>query len=108
MLFGRRQRSFSHGVHPPESKEDTRDLPIEQFPFAPVMIVPLLQHIGQPARPVVREGQEVRRGERLAEPAGELSVAMHAPASGVVERLGPAPAISGKMVPAIYLRPHPG
>jgi electron transport complex protein RnfC len=99
--------SFTHGIHPPEHKEDTRHLPIRQFPFAPVMSVPLAQHIGKPSRAVVREGQEVERGERLAEADGFMSVAMHAPASGVVERLGLMPSISGKMVPGIYLRPFP-
>jgi electron transport complex protein RnfC len=104
----RPQRTFAHGIHPPEAKDDTRDLPIKQFPFAPVMIVPLLQHIGKPALPVVREGQEVARGQLLAEPDGFMSVAMHAPASGVIQRIALAPGISGKMTPAIYLKPFPG
>lgn len=104
----RHRRSFAHGVHPPEAKDDTRELPIRQFPFAPVMIVPLLQHIGRPALPVVREGQEVERGQLLAEPDGYMSVAMHAPASGVIQRLGLVPSISGKMVPGVYLKPFPG
>lgn len=75
-----RQRSFAHGIHPPQAKDETRDLPIKQFPFAPVMIVPLSQHIGKPAVPVVREGQEVFRGQPIAEADGFMSVAMHAPA----------------------------
>jgi electron transport complex protein RnfC len=104
----RQRRSFEHGIHPPEAKDDTRELPIRQFPFAPVMIVPLLQHIGAPATPVVREGQEVERGQLIAEPDGFMSVAMHAPASGTVQRLGLAPSINGKMVPAVYLKPFPG
>jgi electron transport complex protein RnfC len=104
----RPQRSFAHGIHPPEAKDDTRDLPIKQFPFAPVMIVPLSQHIGKPALPVVREGQEVARGQLLAEPDGFMSVAMHAPASGVIQRIALAPGISGKMTPAIFLKPFPG
>jgi electron transport complex protein RnfC len=109
MLGLRRQhRSFVHGIHPPEAKDDTRDLPIRQFPFAPVMIVPLQQHIGKPARAVVREGQEVERGQLLAEPDGFVSVAMHAPASGIIQRIGLAPAINGRMAPAVYLKPFPG
>ncbi|MCB1700377.1 MAG: electron transport complex subunit RsxC [Halioglobus sp.] len=104
----RQHRSFAHGIHPPEAKDDTRDLPIRQFPFAPVMIVPLQQHIGKPALPVVREGQEVERGQCIAEPDGFLSVAMHAPASGLVQRIALAPGISGRMAPAIYLKPFPG
>ena len=104
----RQRRSFAHGIHPPQAKDDTRDLPIKQFPFAPVMIVPLQQHIGKPAVAVVREGQEVERGELIAEPDGFMSVAMHAPASGVIQRLALAPAINGRMAPAIYLKPFPG
>ena len=100
--------SFSHGVHPPEAKADTRDAPIRQFPFAPVLVVPLAQHIGAPAVPVVRQGQEVERGELLARADGFVSVPQHAPASGVVRRIGLAPAINGRMAEAIYLQPHPG
>ena len=83
-----RQRSFAHGIHPPQAKDETRDLPIKQFPFAPVMIMPLSQHIGKPAVPVVREGQEVSRGQLIAEADGFMSVAMHAFDGGQVERAG--------------------
>jgi electron transport complex protein RnfC len=107
-LLHRRYPSFSHGVHPPTSKEDTRELPIRQFPFAPLLVIPLAQHIGKPSVPVVREGQEVVRGQLLAEPDGFLSVAQHAPASGVVQRIGLVPGIAGKMVEGIYLEPWPG
>ena len=67
-IFG--SKTFRHGIHPPESKDETRGLPIRQFPFAPVLVVPLSQHIGKPAVPVVREGQEVTRGQCVAEPDG--------------------------------------
>ncbi len=107
-MLWNRLPSFRHGVHPPDSKQDTRDQPIKQFPFAPVMVIPLLQHIGRAALPVVREGQEVSRGELLAEPDGDLSVAMHAPASGTIQRLGLVPGVNGRMVPGIYLKPFPG
>lgn len=103
-----RQRSFAHGIHPPQAKDETRDLPIKQFPFAPVMIMPLSQHIGKPAVPVVREGQEVSRGQLIAEADGFMSVAMHAPASGLVQRIALAPGIGGRMAPAIFIKPFPG
>ncbi len=105
-LFG--LKTFRHGVHPPEQKDETRDLPTRQFPFAPLLIVPLQQHAGKPARPIVREGERVARGQRLAEPDGFVSVAMHAPASGTVRKLALAPSISGRMLPAVYLEPQPG
>ena len=101
-------RTFRHGVHPPEAKDETSGSPIRQFPFAPLLVVPLVQHAGKASLPVVRAGQEVARGQRLAVPDGNLSVSMHAPASGVVRELALAPSIGGRMVPAVYLEPHPG
>ncbi len=104
-LFG--TKTFAHGIHPPESKDDTSGLPIRQFPFAPSLVVPLSQHIGKPAIAVVREGQEVTRGQCIAKPDGFISVAMHAPASGTVRRIGLTPSITGKMVPGIFIEPFP-
>jgi len=102
-----RKDSFRNGVHPPEHKGETSHLAIRRFAFAPELLVPLTQHLGAPAIPIVREGQEVVRGQTIAEPDGFVSVAMHSPASGVVKRIALAPSISGAMVPSVYLRPYP-
>ena len=107
-LARHRYPTFSHGVHPPTSKTDTAALPIRQFPFAPVLVIPLAQHIGKPSVPVVREGQEVSRGQLLARADGFVSVAQHASASGVVSRIGLVPSIAGRMVQGIYLKTWPG
>jgi len=107
MLGLGRKDTFRHGVHPPEHKDETSHLAIRRFPFAPVLIVPLSQHLGKPAKPVVREGQEVVRGQTIAEPDGFVSVAMHAPASGVIRRIALAPSIGGTMVNSVYLEPFP-
>lgn len=101
-------RTFAHGVHPAECKDATAGAPIRRFPFAPVLVVPLSQHIGKPSQPVVREGQEVTRGQVLARSDGWVSVPMHAPASGRIRRIGMVPSIGGKMVQGIYLEPFPG
>ena len=101
-------KTFRHGVHPPESKDETSGLAIRQFPFAPLLVIPLVQHAGKPSVPVVEEGQEVSRGERIARPDGFVSVSMHAPASGIVRRIALTPSITGRMVPGVYLEPHPG
>lgn len=102
-LFGK--HTFAHGIHPPESKDDTRGLPIHQFPFPDLLIVPLSQHIGRPAIAVVEEGDEVVRGQMIAKPDGFLSVAIHAPASGTIRRISRSPVIQGKMEPAFFLEP---
>ena len=102
-----RKNTFRHGVHPPEHKDETNGLPIRQFPFAPVIILPMVQHIGNPSEIVVREGQEVVRGQLLAKANGYMSVPVHAPVSGTVRKIANVPAISGKMVPGIYLQAFP-
>ena len=102
-----KRESFGHGVHPPEMKDATCRLPIRQFPFAPLLHVPMSQHLGRPAVPAVREGEEVARGQLLGHPDGFMSVAMHAPASGIVKRIGWMPTISGQMTQGIYLEPYP-
>jgi electron transport complex protein RnfC len=95
---------FRGGVHPPDHKSLTADSPVRRLPFPHEMIIPLSQHLGAPAVPVVHEGQEVVRGEPLAEPGGFVSVPMHAPATGVVRRIALARNARGEMAPAIYLR----
>ncbi|MDH5751144.1 MAG: electron transport complex subunit RsxC [Deltaproteobacteria bacterium] len=101
-------RSFPHGIHPPEEKDATRSLPIRRFPFAPFLVLLLSQHAGRPARPVVREGQEVARGQPVAEADGFVSVPIHAPASGIIRKVGHALDMDGRMAPAIVLEPYPG
>lgn len=100
-------KTFAHGIHPPEAKDDTKGLTIRQFPFAPLLVMPLSQHIGQPAVAIVREGEEVVRGQCIAQPVGRISVAMHAPVSGIVRRIALCPSINGRMVDAIYIEPFP-
>ncbi len=100
-------KTFRHGVHPPESKDQTSGLATRQLPFAPLLEVPLLQHLGAPAIPVVREGESVARGQAIARPDGRMSVAMHAPATGTVRRIGLMPGINGRMIPGVAIEPHP-
>ena len=101
-------KSFRHGIHPPQSKDATSGLATRQFPFAPLLTIPLAQHLGKPSVAVVREGQEVVRGQRIARADGFVSVSMHAPASGVVRRIALIPSTSGRMVPGVFLAPYPG
>jgi len=106
MLKGQ-HKTFPHGVHPPDFKDDTNHLPIHQFPFAPVMVIPMAQHIGKPAIPIVREGQEVTRGQVIAKPDGVFSSPIHAPASGIIKKISLVPSIHGRMTPGLFLQPFP-
>ncbi len=101
------KRSFPGGVHVPEHK-DTAHMPVRRLSFAPALVVPLLQNAGRPAVPVVAEGQDVVRGELLGRADGSMSVPVHAPATGRVERIALAPAPEGGMTMSVYLRPEAG
>ncbi|MBL8227223.1 MAG: electron transport complex subunit RsxC [Bryobacterales bacterium] len=100
-------KALHRGVHVPEFKEQTAKLPIRRMPFPPLVIVPLSQHAGAPATAIVKEGQEVVRGEPIAKANGFVSVPMHSPATGRVERIAFAPSARGDLTNAIYIKPYP-
>jgi electron transport complex protein RnfC len=94
-------------VHPDENKQATEALPIERMPFVEEYVLPLSQHIGAPAKAVVEVGQEVRRGQRIAEPGGFVSVAHHAPVTGTVSAIELRLHPNGKMMPSIVIAADP-
>ena len=102
-----RRRGFPHGVHVPDEKAATCGERIRPFPFAPALMLPLGQHAGAPSIPVVREREEVVRGQMVARADGFRSVPLHAPATGMVTRIGLVPTAGGAMAPGLYLAPHP-
>lgn len=103
-----KRKTFAHGVHPPEYKEGTAGKPIRRLPFAPRMIIPLSQHFGKPAVPIVHVGQEVVRGEPIARADGFMSVPMHAPVTGIIEGIELMPTSRGPKMLSIILRAYPG
>lgn len=106
-LFNFGHKTFRHGIHPPEHKSETNGLPIRQFAFAPLLVLPVSQHIGAPSKIIVREGQEVMRGQLLAEAGGYVSVPLHAPVSGRVRKIANVPTAKGEMSLGIYLEAFP-
>jgi len=99
-------KHLDRGLHVPEHKDLTSGLPIRRMPFAPMLVVPLSQHAGAPAIPLVREGQEVVRGEPIAKAGGFVSVPMHSPATGRVVKIALAPSARGDLSTAIYIEPY--
>ena len=77
---------FYGGVHPWEGKISSESA-IVDAPLLDRYVVSLAMHIGAPARPIVQPGQKVLKGERIAEPAGFVSAAIHSPTSGTVKEL---------------------
>jgi Na+-translocating ferredoxin:NAD+ oxidoreductase subunit C len=100
-LFGR--TSFHGGVHPPAEKERTAQLPIEPLPPPPKVVIHLAQDAGIAANPIVKEGDYVRIGQMIGEPAGQVSSSVHASVSGTVLRIGQFSYSDGKRGPAIEI-----
>lgn len=80
--------SFHGGVHPPENKHLSSDAAIAPAPLPSKLVVPLLQSIGNKARLLVNVGDHVLKGQCIGAPDGAISVAAHAPTSGVVTAIG--------------------
>jgi electron transport complex protein RnfC len=95
---------FRHGVHPPEEKELTNQLPIRRMPFADELVFPLRQHAGKPALLCVKVGDHVERGDTLGEADGFMSVPIHASAAGTVVDFDWWPHPDGSMAMAVRLK----
>lgn len=98
-----RKGRFSHGIHPHYHKEATQGKAIKRLAFPPRLIVPVMQHIGRPAKPIVKVGEEVVRGQVIAEADGFLSVPVHAPATGIVHDIGLMASAAGPRVLSIVI-----
>lgn len=95
---------FKGGVHPDERKT-TRELPITSLPLPKRVYLPLQQHIGAPAEPVVAIGDKVKKGQLLAKATAPVSAPVHASTSGVVVAIDDctAPHPSGLPVKSIII-----
>jgi electron transport complex protein RnfC len=102
-----RPRTFRGGVHPDDHKRATEALPIERMPFVDEYVLPLSQHIGAPAKAAVAVGQDVRRGQLIAEPGGFVSTALHAPVTGTVTAVDLRLHPNGKMMPSVVIAADP-
>ncbi|HQG14047.1 MAG TPA: hypothetical protein PLT05_06790, partial [bacterium] len=81
-------KTFSHGgVYPPEMKHLSKDVALEKIAMPKTLILPVLQHIGSPAKSIVSVGDLVKKGQVLAEASGYVSVPVHAPTSGEVSAI---------------------
>ncbi|MBI1937443.1 MAG: electron transport complex subunit RsxC [Ignavibacteriales bacterium] len=96
-------KSFNGGVHPTENKSLTENLSFETMPVPKVVIVSLNQHLGKPAKPIVKKGSEVKAGEIIAEQNGFISSPVHSPVSGKVTKITASENVSGFPKDAIVI-----
>ncbi len=103
MLTLNKSKSFRGGIHPKEYKSLTENLPFEIMPAPKQVIVPLTQHLGAPAKQIVKKGSEVKAGEIIAEMNGFVSSTIHAPVSGKVTKINVSANVSGFPKDAIVI-----
>lgn len=80
-------RTFKGGTHPPERKERTSGLPIEEVRGIKAVAIPVNQHFGAPLSPLVAAGDKVVRGQKIADAEGRMTVPVHASVSGTVKKI---------------------
>ena len=95
--------TFKGGIHPYEGKELTMDKEVIEYLPKGDMVYPLSQHIGKPAKPVVKKGDMVKAGDLIAEADGFVSANIHASVSGKVKIIEPRLTSAGTKVNSIVI-----
>ena len=95
--------TFVGGIHPPEEKHHTEKKAIEVLPAPEKVYVLLSQHAGAPAKPLVKKGDQVKVGQKIAEAAAFISANIHSPVSGKVIKIDDVPDFTGGLSKAIVI-----
>ncbi len=82
------------GVHPAEDKFAAGSS-IEAIPVPETVIIPVSQHIGAPAEPLVKKGDKVKTGQLIAQSKGFVSANIHSSVTGTVKKIDREPDSSG-------------
>ena len=77
--------TFKGGIHPDDGKQLAKDKKIVSILPKEELVYPLSQHIGAPAKPVVKAGDRVLKGQKIAEAGGFVSASIFASVSGEVK-----------------------
>ncbi len=96
--------TFRGGVHPKDQKEPTRYKSIRELEVPEVLVFPLSQHIGAPAKPLVKKGDRVLKGMKIADNEAYVSAPVHSSVSGEVIAVEPRPVPSGQEVMSIVVK----
>ncbi len=91
------------GVHPPENKL-SQNAPITALPLPETVYIPLSQHLGVPANPVVKKGDTVKAGQLIAKGEAFISANIHSSVSGVVDKIDEITDTTGYRKKAIVIK----
>lgn len=81
--------TFKGGIHPDDGKSLAKDKAITVVLPKGNLVYPLSQHIGAPASPIVAVGDQVLKGQKIAEAGGFVSAPVYASVSGTVKAIEP-------------------
>lgn len=95
--------TFRGGVHPYDGKELSKNKPMKAVLPKGDLVYPLSQHIGAPAQPIVKKGDPVLAGQKIAEANGFVSAPVYATVSGTVKAIEPRRVVTGDMVMSIVV-----
>ena len=79
------------GIHPHDNKEWSKDKGIEVLELPNEVMIPMIQHIGAPATPIVQKGDKVLTGQLIGQITGFVSANIHSPISGTVTSIDAYP-----------------
>ncbi len=97
-------KTFSRGgVHPPENKLSSGKA-IQDLPLPEVVVIPVSQHLGAPAKVLVKRGDEVKVGQLIAQAEGFISTNIHSSVSGKVLKVDLFPDSSGYRRMAVQIQ----
>ena len=95
--------TFLGGVHPYDGKDLSKDKPIKEVLPKGDLVYPLSQHIGAPANPIVKKGDHILTGQKIAEAVGFVSAPIYATVSGTVKAIEPRRVVTGDNVMSIVI-----
>ncbi len=100
-----RTLTFKRGIHPPDSKSYTDWSPIKILmpDKGLLMTIPLSQHIGAPCESLVKKGDRVLLGQKIADSSAAFSAPIHSSVSGTVTDIKPMLTPSGTMCNSIII-----
>jgi electron transport complex protein RnfC len=96
-------KTFPRGIHTGHKKEATQSLPIRKAALPKRVVLPLQQNLGVPAEAIVKVGDVVAEGQKIADSAKFVSAPIHAPIAGNVTRIEKFPTAAGVLVTSIVI-----
>ena len=95
--------TFMGGIHPYDGKDLSKNRKIREVLPKGDLVYPLSQHIGAPAVPIVKKGDHVLTGQKIAEANGFVSAPIYATVSGTVKAIEPRRVVTGDNVMSIVV-----